>query len=48
MTDIKNPAFTISALTACVHGGTLGTSDIVTAFNEVTRGNESYITITVT
>jgi uncharacterized phage protein gp47/JayE len=47
MPDLKSPLFSITALTACLHSGSPGTSDIVIAHNEVARGNVSYITITV-
>lgn len=41
------PTFSITGLTAARHGGTLATSDIVIAFNEVTRGNVANITVNV-
>lgn len=47
MPDIKNPLFSITSLTAAKHSQTQGTTDIVTAFNEVTRGNTAYITVNV-
>lgn len=43
----SKPLFSITALTAAKHLQTLGTADIVTLFNEVTRGNLSYITVNV-
>lgn len=48
MPDLKTPMFSITALTACVHSGTPATDDIVIAYNEVSRGNTSYITVNVT
>jgi uncharacterized phage protein gp47/JayE len=39
------PLFSITGLTAARHGGVQGTDDIVIAFNEVTRGNVSYISV---
>jgi uncharacterized phage protein gp47/JayE len=44
--ELTRPVFSITALTACLHGGSPGTSDIVTAYNEVVRGNLGYIKIT--
>ncbi len=46
--DMKTPTFTVTALTACVHGGMPGATDIAIAFNEVTDGDEDNITVTVT
>lgn len=48
MSNLRTPMFSISGLTAALHGGSLGTTDIVMAFNEVTRGNISNITVNVT
>ncbi|MGO4496430.1 baseplate J/gp47 family protein [Paenibacillus sp. 2RAB27] len=42
------PLFSITGLTAAKHSLTQGTADIVADFNEVTRGNVSYITVNVT
>lgn len=42
----NNPAFSVVSLQACVHGGTLGTTDISIPFNQASRGNTSYITVT--
>lgn len=47
MPDLKSPLFSLLSLTAARHGDSQGTIDIVTAFNEVTRGNTSYITVNV-
>jgi uncharacterized phage protein gp47/JayE len=48
MPDLKTPLFSITALTACLHSGSPGTTDIAIAFNQVARGNTSYITVNVT
>lgn len=48
MTNLAKPTFSITSLTAAKHEGVQGTADIVIAFNEITRGNISYITINVT
>lgn len=48
MTSLSNPSFSITGLTAAKHGNTQGTTDIVIAFNEVTHGNVSYITVNST
>lgn len=45
MPDLKNPAFSITSLTVARHSQSPGTLDIITAFNEVVRGNADYITI---
>jgi uncharacterized phage protein gp47/JayE len=42
------PLFSITGLTAAKHGETQGTTDIVTLFNEVTRGDVANITVNVT
>lgn len=47
-TTLSSPTFSITALTDCFHGGSPGTTTLVTAYNEVCRGNLSYITITET
>ena len=47
MPSLYTPLFSITALTADVHGGTPGTSDIVIAYNAVSRGNVANITVTV-
>ncbi|GLG01590.1 hypothetical protein Alches_16300 [Alicyclobacillus hesperidum subsp. aegles] len=43
----NNPTFSVTGVTAAVHGQTQGTSDIPIAFNQVARGNLSYITVNV-
>lgn len=48
MSDLTKPVFSITSLTAAVHGGVQGTADIEIAINEITRGNADYITINVT
>lgn len=48
MTNLSKPTFSITSLTLAKHGLTQGTADIVTAFNEVVRGNTAYLTINVT
>lgn len=48
MLNLSKPIFSITSLTLAKHGLTQGTADIVTVFNEVVRGNSSYITINVT
>jgi uncharacterized phage protein gp47/JayE len=47
MPDLRIPMFSITALTTAFHGGGLGTTDLVVAFNEVARGNVSNIDVTV-
>ncbi len=44
---LTTPIFSITSLTAAIHGGVQGTSDISLAFNQVARGNAAYITVTV-
>ncbi|WP_206922990.1 baseplate J/gp47 family protein [Alicyclobacillus suci] len=44
--NASNPTFSVVSVQACVHGGTLGTTDIPVAFNQAARGNTSYITVT--
>jgi len=46
--NIKSPAFSITGISACRHGGTLLASDIVIAFNEAARGEIANVTVTVT
>lgn len=48
MTSLSSPTFSIVSLTAAVHGGTQGTTDIPIDFNKVVRGNSSYITVNAT
>ena len=48
MINLSKPIFSITSLTLAKHGLIQGTVDIVTAFNEVVRGNISYLTINVT
>jgi uncharacterized phage protein gp47/JayE len=43
----SKPMFSITGLTAARHGDAQGTTDISIAYNEVTRGNTSYITVNV-
>ncbi len=45
--ELSNPSFTITSITAAIHGGTQGTSDIATTFDQAVRGNASYITVNV-
>jgi uncharacterized phage protein gp47/JayE len=45
--ELTRPVFSITGLTACLHGGSPGTSDIPVVYNAVVRGNIGYITITV-
>lgn len=47
-TSLSAPTFSITALTDCFHSGSPGTATLVVAYNEVCRGNLSYITITET
>lgn len=47
MPSLKNPLFSITALTAAKDGDPLGTADIVIAFNEVSQGNLDNIAVTV-
>ena len=46
--DLKKPLFSVTTVTACLHSGSPGVIDLVIAYNAVTRGNASYITVTVT
>ena len=48
MPDLKSPMFSITGVTFCLHNGTASTSDVVIAYNEVSRGNLNYISVTVT
>lgn len=41
----NNPTFSVTSVTAAVHGQTQSTSDIPIALNQVARGNLSYITV---
>lgn len=43
----SKPLFSITELTAAKHGLTLGTADIVIAFNQVTRGDFANIAVTL-
>lgn len=45
--DLYNPTFTVTSVQVGRHGGTIGTVDITTAFYEVVRGNEEYVTLKV-
>lgn len=45
--DMSSPAFSVTSVRACVFGGTLGTSDIPIAFNEVTKGNPDLIEVII-
>lgn len=45
MPTLKNPMFSITSLTAGLHGQAQGTSDIVVAFNEVTEGDIANVTV---
>lgn len=42
------PVYSVTSITFAKHGLTLGVTDLVTLFNEVVRGNLSYITVNVT
>jgi hypothetical protein len=44
--ELTAPVFSITALTACLHGGSPGTADIAILFNQVVQGIAGYITIT--
>jgi uncharacterized phage protein gp47/JayE len=46
-TSLTNPTFSVTGVTAAVHGGTQGTTDIPIAFNQILRGNSAYITINI-
>jgi len=48
MLNLSKPIFSITSLTLARHGEAQGTADVVTAFNEVMRGNMDYLTINVT
>ena len=45
--DLTNPTYAVTSLSVAKHGGTAGTAEIVTAFNEVIQGNADYITVNV-
>lgn len=45
--DYRTPAFSISSVKAARHGEPVGVEDIVIAFDEVARGNASYVTVKV-
>lgn len=47
LTSLTKPTFSVTSITAALHGGTQGTSDITVAFNEAIRGNISYITVNI-
>jgi len=48
MTSLTSPMFSVTSITAAKHGEVQGTTDIVILFNEIARGNASYITVNVT
>ena len=48
MQNLSKPIFSITSLTLAKHGLAQGTADIVTGFEEVVRGNISYLTVNVT
>ncbi len=45
MQSLNNPTFSITSITDTRHGSVQSTQDIALAFNEVLRGNASYITV---
>ncbi|SFU71317.1 baseplate J/gp47 family protein [Alicyclobacillus macrosporangiidus] len=45
---LSSPTFSITSLQAAVHSQTLGTADIPIAYNQVARGNPSYVTVNFT
>ncbi len=47
MSDLSNPTFSITSITASRHGKIQSTDDIELAFNETCRGNVNYITANV-
>lgn len=47
MSDLSNPSFSITSITAAKHGEEQSTEDIELAFNETCRGNINYITANV-
>ena len=47
MNDLKNPLFSITGITAGLHGQVQSTNDIAIGFKEVTQGNIDYITVNV-
>lgn len=44
-TNLNIPTFSITSLTDAVHSGIQGTTDLTLLFNQVLRGNTTYITI---
>jgi uncharacterized phage protein gp47/JayE len=46
--NVQSPAFSVTALTFALHGGSLATSDVVIAFNAVAQGVLANVTVTVT
>lgn len=47
ISDLTNPTFSITGLTAARHGETQGTNEIDLTFKEITRGDVNYITVNV-
>lgn len=47
MSSLADPMFSITSVTAAIHGEAPGANDIPIAFNEVVRGNTDYITVNV-
>ncbi len=47
MSDLSNPSFSITSITAARHGEEQSTEDIKLSFNEICRGNVNYITANV-
>lgn len=45
--DYRAPAFSVTSIKAARHGGELGVGDIVIAYDEVARGNATYIKVNV-
>jgi uncharacterized phage protein gp47/JayE len=45
MSDLKDPSFSVTSVTAARHGGTQSTSDVTIAYNESCAGDSNYITI---
>lgn len=48
MTDLKNPSFAITSITAGRHGQSQVSDEVTLNYNEVCRGNINYITANVT
>jgi uncharacterized phage protein gp47/JayE len=48
MTSLSNPTFSITSLTAAIHGDAQGTTDIPIDFNEAIHGTTAYITVNAT